>query len=433
MKTVSLPNKHPLFAKALYWGKLVTITGGAQVIIQGVGVLAGILIIRLLPTEEYAYYTLANTMLGVMTMLSDGGISNGVTAQGGKVWQDKARLGVVLASGLALRKKFAIGALSVSLPILAFLLHRNGAGWLTTLLIVAALVPGFLATLSDMILEVGPKLHQQINPLQKNQAEVSLLRLFLSGVSLFIFPFTATALLVNGITRIYGNRRLMKFAYLHADKDSKADAAVEKDILNAVKRILPPTLYYCFSSQIIIWIPSMLGNTTGVAQIGALSRLSMVLNLFSFLVSILILPRFARIDSHRHDDVLKLFTYVQLMLISMSLCIIAVFYTFPAQFLWILGDSYSNLSRELSLMIVSSSIGLLSNLTAQLIGSRGWFVHPLIIIGINILSIVISYYAFNLSQITGVLYYDILLNSIAYLSIISYGLIRMKRPAINAV
>ena len=64
--------------KINYWLKLITITGLAQVIVQAVGFISGILVIRLLPVQEYALYTLANTMLGTMTVLSDGGISTSV-------------------------------------------------------------------------------------------------------------------------------------------------------------------------------------------------------------------------------------------------------------------------------------------------------------------------------------------------------------------
>ena len=67
---------HLNLSSILNWSKLISITASAQLIVQAVGFLSGILIIRLLPVQEYAYYTLANTMLGTMTILADGGISS---------------------------------------------------------------------------------------------------------------------------------------------------------------------------------------------------------------------------------------------------------------------------------------------------------------------------------------------------------------------
>ena len=131
--------------------------------------LRGILIIRLLPVQEYAFYTLANTMLGTMTVLADGGITTGVMAQGGKVWQNKEKLGIVLVTGLELMKNFGIGSLIISLPVLFYLLLHNGASWLMSSLIVLSMIPAFYASMSDSLLEIVPKLHQTILPLQRNQ------------------------------------------------------------------------------------------------------------------------------------------------------------------------------------------------------------------------------------------------------------------------
>ncbi|RYE13089.1 MAG: hypothetical protein EOP51_30380 [Sphingobacteriales bacterium] len=113
---------NPSYLRILEWGKMFTITGSAQSIVQGLGLVCGIIIIRMLPTQEYAFYTLTNTMLGTMTILADGGIASGVMAQGGKVWQDKTKLGKVLATGMSLRFKFALaGCLLLSKPLLCLM------------------------------------------------------------------------------------------------------------------------------------------------------------------------------------------------------------------------------------------------------------------------------------------------------------------------
>lgn len=427
MKGVVLPHKESLYTKAIYWFKLVAMTGGAQVIVQGAGLLTGILIIRLLPTREYAYYTLANTVLGVMTMLSDGGISNGVLSQGGKVWQDKTKLGVVLASGLALRKQFAIVALLVGCTSLVFLLFRNGADWLTITLITVALLPSFWAALSDSLLEVIPKLHQEIKLLQKNQVLVGIGRLTIAGVCLPVLSLGWIAILINGLIRAYGNIKLAAITHLFIDKEAKPDKAVKGEIVTVVKRVMPITLYYCLSSQLIIWIPSLLGNVSGVAQIGALSRLSMMLNLVSMLITTLINPRFARIDTKNHSLVIRSFIYVQFALLGVCIAVFVLFALFPDQFLWLLGKSYTGLNEQLLLMIASNCIGLVASTTGNIIASRGWYINPIFVIATNLVSLVVSVYTFNLSTVTGVLYYTILLNTATYIITLSYGFISLLR------
>jgi hypothetical protein len=87
-------------------------------------------IIRSLAIDEYAYYTIANTALGAMSVVTDSGVTSGVFAEGGKVWQDRARLGAVLSAGLAIRKRLSGLAVLVAVPLLGLLLRRQGASWL---------------------------------------------------------------------------------------------------------------------------------------------------------------------------------------------------------------------------------------------------------------------------------------------------------------
>jgi len=105
MKTfINKVTTHKSFSKALHWGRLVSISGIAQILVQALAFINGILIIRIFSTQEYALYTLANAMLGTMTLLSDGGIADGVMSQGGKNWQDRNWLGAVMATGMQLRR-----------------------------------------------------------------------------------------------------------------------------------------------------------------------------------------------------------------------------------------------------------------------------------------------------------------------------------------
>jgi O-antigen/teichoic acid export membrane protein len=414
----------PKYYTVLNWGKLISITGSAQIIIQAVGFASGILIIRLLPVQEYAFYTLANTMLGTMTVLADGGITTGVLAQGGKVWQDKEKMGVVLATGLELRKKFAIGSLLVSVPILFYLLVHNGASWLTSLLITLALIPAFYAALSDSLLEIVPKLHQTILPLQKNQVGVGLGRLFLTGLMMFVFPWAFIGILAAGISRIWGNFQLRKIVYDLVDKDQNSDHKIRTEILTLVKRIMPTSIYYCVSGQITIWIISVFGNTTSLAQLGALGRLSAILSVFGAIVVTLIVPRFAKLTL---DKKLLFKRFVQIMgLLSILLSIIIIIvFLFPTPILWVLGDAYKGLPYELLLSVISSCIGLLSGITFQIYSSRGWAMSPLLMISINLVSIIILASILDLSNLKGVLYFNIWLGLIGLLQLTSFCLFKI--------
>lgn len=405
---------HRHYEKAKYWTKAVTVTGTAQIIVQAVGFLSGILVIRLLPVKEYALYTIANTMLGTMTILSDGGISAGVMAQGGKVWRDKEKLGAVLATGLDLRRKFAIGSLIVSIPILMYLLLHQGASWLTAMMITLSLIPAFYAALSDSLLEIVPKLHQAILPLQKNQVTVGIGRLVLSAITLFIFPWTAVAILASGIPRIYGNYQLRRISNDFITKEKSPDPKVRKEILEMVKRILPGAIYYAFSGQITIWLISFFGKTTAVAQLGALGRIAMLLTIFNVLISTLIVPRFARLSEIK-TILLQRFIQILTVLFLAMIAIVGLVYLFPNQILWILGRNYAGLELELVLSVIGSCLSLIAGIAFSLYTSRGWVIQPVILIIVNLVSVIGLLLFVDVSSLRGVLFLNIGTAIIAFL------------------
>jgi O-antigen/teichoic acid export membrane protein len=416
----------PRYARVFHWGKLISITGGTQVIVQGVGLTCGILIIRLLPIGEYALYTIANTMLGTISLLADGGISTGVMAQGSRVWQDKEKLGTVLATGLHLRKNFAAASLLVSTPVLIYLLMRHEAGWLSSILIVASLVPAFFAALSDSLLEIVPKLHQAVVPLQRNQLTVSIGRLILSGILVFIFPFSFIAILAAGIPRAIGNLRLQNISGTFIIKNQKPDPEIQKKILKTVRKILPGSIFYCFYGQITIWLISIFGTSHSVAEVGALGRLAMVLTLLNVLFSTLVIPRFARLPNNL-AILLNRFLQIQFGLLIFGAFTVSIIHIFSAQALWILGPNYSNLKTELTLSFAGSFLGLIAGILFSLNTSRGWTISPFISISINLAAIVLGILIIDISTIRGLFVFNIFVAGTDVLIYCLYGLLKILR------
>jgi O-antigen/teichoic acid export membrane protein len=410
IRSIQRFQNNPKYAKLYEWGKLISLTGSAQIVIQALGMVTGIVIIRMLTTQEYAYYTIANAMLGTMTVLADGGVSIGVMNQGGKVWNDKQQLGTVLSTGMALRKVFGIYSLVVSVPILTYLLWHQGAGSWTILLIVLTLIPAFFAAMSDSLLEIFPKLNQDIKSLQVNQVFVSILRLVLSCLSVFFLPFTFIAILAGGIPRLYGNFKLKVIAHKFAQSGLPPDKERKAEMLKIVRATLPSAIYYCLSGQITIWLITIFGTASSIAQVGALGRFSMLLSIFSVLFSTLITPRFARFPNDRYLLASRLVQFLILLLL-ISLVIVGATYLFPSQILWILGKEYSGLYDALLLSIIGGCISLASGAIFSLTSSRGWVMNPIVLIGCNLVTIVIGLLYLDVSSIEGILLLNIFIGS----------------------
>src|SRR2546423_11234316 len=142
--TVAGPVFAPLMRRAFHHARVIGNLAVVQAIVQILGFFSGILIIRTLSQQEYAYFTIANTMQGTLNLLADIGISVGVLSIGGRVWQDKNRFGQLINTALGLRRRLAAISVLVVTPILYFLLVKNGAAFVYTLGLVALVLLGLL-------------------------------------------------------------------------------------------------------------------------------------------------------------------------------------------------------------------------------------------------------------------------------------------------
>lgn len=411
---------HKHYGKGVIWFKRISITGLAQIIVQGIAFISGIIIIRVLPTQEYAFYTLANVFLGTMTIIANAGVSVGVMAEGGKVWQDKEKLGEVLATGFNLRKVFSILSLLFGIPILVYLLIKNNASLLTALLIALALIPAFIASLSNLLLVIVPKLHQDILPFQKNEVGVNLGRLCLLCLSIFIFPLAYLVILSSSIAQVIGNRKLRKIAEKHVDLSQEPSPIVKKNILKVVKRILPDAIYYSLSGQITIWLLSVFGSTTSLAEIGALGRLAMMLTLISILFNTLLEPRFSRSVAD-FKKLLNMYVGAQVVLGVFLTIIVGFVALFSKEILWVLGEKYAHLNYEIVLAIIGSSLNVFIGAIYGLNSSRGWIIHPALYIGFNMSVLVGGIFFLDISSLQGVLWLNILVASMQLLINNLYG------------
>ena len=414
------------FGNRKYLLKRIAITGSSQLLVQLLGFIGGIFIIRTLPLEEYAWYVLANTTLGIITVLGDGGISQGVITEGGKVWQDKEKLGEVLSTGLGLRRRFAMISVALSTPLLFYLLRENNASWTTAVIISLSLIPAFYSSLSDILLQVVPKLHNNIGELQRNQIEVSFLRLIFLVTSLLLIPLTYIAILCNGLSRMYGNIRLKKIAEKNIYLEAEENLEVRKNILYMVKRILPGSIYYALSGQLVIWLISIFGKTVEIAQIGALMRYTILFGLFSTIISTVIVPDFSKLREHG-DYIRKRYISYLAFLFALILIILLLVFVFSDTFLWALGDNYSGLKKEFILVMLAAGLKFLSGSMFSIGAARGWPTPPSLLIPINISFVILGVLCYDMSILREVILFDIVVSLVPTLVHVSYFIKRVRK------
>jgi hypothetical protein len=287
-----------------------------------------------------------------------------------------------------------------------YLTMHHGASWLTAIMIALSLIPGFYAALSGSMLEIAPKLHQDIYPLQKNQMLVAVGRLLLNLSCLFFYPLASLAIFATGLSRAYGNVRLKGVVAHYTSNNAKKDPEVKREVRGVVKKVMPSAIYFAISSQLTIWLVSIFGNTIVIAQLGALGRFAVAYALLNTLINILIIPRFARLNANSNQIPIMLYK-TMLITVTVSVVSIFVFYKFDSLLLKILGDKYQDLTSELVLIAVSSSLGLISGALNALLSSRAIIIPPRWFIT-GVISIQSAgLFLFEIGELKGVIEYSI--------------------------
>jgi O-antigen/teichoic acid export membrane protein len=376
-----------------------------QGVVQVLGFAAGLLIVRSLPKQQYAFYTIGNTMVGAILALADSGISSALTAIGGRVWQDSRRLGSLLNTALQLRRQLAAITVIAVVPVLIWLLAQNGASRLTIFGLVIAVLAGSGLELITRIYCVALRLKSEIRQIQ-NQALVSaLVKLAIVAAALFIFINAAVAIWSVVIGYAVQYVMLRRWVRREVDRTAPADPAMRSEIVSVLKKQAPHSIYYCLQGQVTVWLISIFGNAESVANVGALGRLAVAFALLSSITAEVVLPAFARIQSmhllrRRYLQIVAGYSVVSLL----SVAAVAIF---PRQILSVLGHQYSGLSADGVLMAACAVISTTGGLLWSINSARAWIVPPAFLIPCTIIAQIAMISFMDLSTVKGVLLFTI--------------------------
>ena len=340
----------PLIRLALHRARIVGNFAFVQGVVQLIGFCSGILLVRWLDQREYAYFTIANTMQGTISLLADIGVSVGLVSIGGRVWQDRHRFGELINTGLSLRKRLGAIAIVAVTPILASMLLKNGAPISYTALLIAIVLAGISVELSIGVLAVVPRLRSDISLIQRIDLTGAIIRLCLLLSLTFIFLNAGIAIAVATATLFLQYTLLRRYVGKVVDLGAPQNAQDRHEIIRLTKHLAPNAVFYCLQGQITIFLISFFAHrVSAVAEVGALGRLAMIFTVVSNLLANVFVPAFAR--CHERRKLQWLYAAIAGGVVAFSLVVLLAAEFFPREFLFILGNKYAHLHRELLLMV----------------------------------------------------------------------------------
>lgn len=389
-----------------YWAKTISKFFSVQLLVKALGMIIGIIIIRNLSKEDYAIFTISNSMQGLMNTFADVGVSAGLLNLSGQVWRDRHRFGELINTAMELRQWFAVISITIISPILVWLLIKNNASPIYIILITIAIVVELYFYLKIQVLQVVPQFHSQIAFLQKLDLTANVTRFTMILIASLINLNAFIAIIISTITSGFQSLLLQKNIGKQIDTKAPVNQEDRKNILKTVKTISPNIAFYAFQGQISIFLISIFGNVENIANVGAISRFTIIFSLIQPIMVSIIYPAFSRCQD---VNLLKL-RYLQLIFVNIAfgLLLILISFVFSSQMLWILGPEYSDLKPELILIMLSGSLLQLGGIMWGVNTAKGWINGMWLEVPLKITTQIILLLSLDLSSAQGVIIFGII-------------------------
>ncbi len=378
----------PYLRRLIRGGRIVGSFVTVQVIVQLIGFLSGILLIRMLEQREYAFFTIANTMQGTLNLLADVGISVGLVSIGGRVWQDRPRFSQLISTALHLRRRLALAAAIAITPLLYFMLAKNGASLNYTALLTILVLIGLAIQLDVGVLGVIPRLRADIGVIQRIDLTGAIVRLTILVLLAFIFLNAGVAVTVSTVVIFLQYLLLRRYSAAVIDRQSSS-----------------------------------------VAEVGALGRLAMIFVVLANLLANIFVPAFARCQERR--QLRSLYLEIAGGVSLFCIVVIAAAAIFPDQFLFVLGNKYAHLHRELLLMVGSAVLTALTGTFWSLNAAKAWVAGSWLYIPLTLLTQIALIPFTDFSNVRSVLMFNLLSsvpNLLLNLALSFRGFRSLERP-----
>lgn len=378
---------------------------GVQTIVQALSFLVGLIVVRHLSKQEYAHFTVANSLQGTMNILADTGVATALSAIGGRVWHDRARFSRLLATALEARRPLTLAVVVVTAPLLCFLLSSVGATRLDAVVITVLVTVGVVIQTRCSILSCVPRFHAQIRFLQRFDLGCAVLRLAAFGIAALWMLDSRGSIAINVAIFALGLWWLQRHGKGMVDLAVEPDPEDRKAIFASMKALAANTVFFCLQGQIAVWLISVFGNASATAEVGALGRIGVIYTVFISLMNSVLLPSFAR--THDYRDALRKYWLIFGGFCGLGLALALVTWFFPGPLLWLLGPQYAHLRHELFLITIGGSLGAAFGSLWMMNSSRGWIRHAWLYIPATLVTQAILACFLDLSQVEGVLIFSI--------------------------
>lgn len=412
------------------WAKIIATFIAGQGLVQLLQLLGGFFLIRWLSVEDYAQYSMAFAFQSTAQILVGLGFSSAIIALTGNNIHEKKLLGDYISAGKFYRNRlYAVvgGCCLVGFPLMTA--EHDWPVYITILLLVAILSSLYF-TGNNAFYKTPLLIHKRLRNLYSVQIKSGFCRIIFFGLfySLSFINAWIAALVTSGITW-YEGRAFKKKAKPFFIEPEISSVDSRKEMLQYVKPVMPGIIYSAFSTQIALFVISIFGSTQNIAEVGALGRLGQIFLIFNVASSTLIVPYLAKQSS---KNLQKKYLFIISIAILFSCGMVATAFLVPESLLWIIGNKYAHLEKEVGLLVLNSSIIFINVVMWDMNCSRKWLWSwiPVVSISSNLVAQFFLIFKMDLDTTYNVLVYSVILSVFNLSNKILVAIIGFKKSSI---
>ncbi len=398
---------------------------------QAMQLVTGFLLINCLSKQDYATYTIVIAIQSTTAILVELGFSGCLTGLIGRGYQDHEQVGRYMAACRFYRNRLLLAGGVALLFVFYFFAPKYGWNyglwfvlWIT---VISALVFQAMGAIYGPVFTLNDRLKE----MYVVNVSASLMRLvMITGVYLVGWLTGPTALIFGSLQVCIGGWGAREFAknYMKPPPPDADLSFEKKEIRGQALPRAPSNVFYAFEGQISVFILGLIGATTSVAELGAISRLGMLFVLFRRASGILVAPYFAKLEP---QYVTQRSLVIVLLAFAFSVSVSVFTYLFPQVPLFLLGSGYQHLDFEVFLLLTSSSLGVVTIACFSICVSRKYIFPWFSIVDLvpSTLVMVGGFFIWDLSLLTNALYYMIAITVAKLSSILFILIVGLRRES----
>ena len=342
-----------------------------EIVAQAAIFVSGLVVLHLLPKQEYALYFTLLTVVGMASLIGNAGLSPTFFKIAGPLVNEKQAFAAAFATLKSTRKLI----LAVLLPVLCLVawsaLHSQSVGIARALWLLVIFVLTCVAVLLQVVQLDALRLLSEFNTLQKNKIVTEAIRSVSLVIVLKLWPRVEGLMLVTALTTWGQSLWLERLCAKHEINAGEIDEASRREYFKSFRSLLPLAIYSALQGQITTLLLAWFGASAAVAELGALTRLGRAMDIVVSYINQVAVPASARCTSRAKFK--QLFLKVALGCLTLCGFVVFVGAFFAPALLWILGASYGNLQPEVFVYSFAISQNLLIGLLVSINQARGWF------------------------------------------------------------